>query len=214
MSERIVQHDFVAHDRFKELIKQFNIQTIVETGTCGGEGTVTFGQFVPLVISSEIIRRSWENSCVYVRDNGYPWHWMQHDYMRCFHGKNGWVVLAHGDSPAVIRDIMSPNNKDCVPRPILWFLDAHWLGVWPLQEELKAIAEADVPDSVIMIHDFFSPGTPFQGDTYNGQRLDLDYVKGPLLKINPSYRLEWNTKTKMTGGRTDPGIGILYAYPQ
>lgn len=206
---QIVLNDHVADQRFRELVQQHQVQTVVETGTCAAQGTLAMSQYVPLVVSSEIVRTSWETSCRIVGQSGYPWQWLQHDYMRCFHGPNGWIVLAMGDSPAVIRDVLQPGAG--LARPILFFLDAHWLGVWPLQEELKAIAEANVPDSLIVIHDFKSPGTNFGYDYYNGHDLDLAYVTEPLLKINPRYKLDTNTECRMAGPH-DPR-GILYAVP-
>ncbi len=207
--EQIVLNDYVCDRRFRELVQKHKVQTVVETGTCAAQGTLAMSQHVPLVVSVEIVRTSFEASCRNVIAAGYTWSWLQHDYMRPFFGHGRWIVLAHGDSPAVLRDVLQA--KAGLARPILFLLDAHWLGAWPLQDELKAIAEASVPDSIIMFHDFRSPGTNFGYDSYNGHDLDLAYVTPPLLKINPRYQLETNTECSMTGPHD--ARGILYAVP-
>ena len=90
------------------------------------------------------------------------------------------ITCHHGDSPQVIRDILS--NID---EPVTFWLDAHYQGGSqsndsnkPLLEELKAIKEHHVNTHMIMVDDvrLF--------DVYGTNPKEVESI---LLDINPEY---------------------------
>lgn len=209
----VMFNDEVIDRKIQDLAAEFHPQTMIETGTWKGQGTLCLSQYFPLVVSIEIIQQNWEDATNNIRASGYPWYWQSAD-SRAFHAGGRWIILYRGDSPQVLREILRPALA--IPRPIFFLLDAHWHAVWPLINEINAIAESGVPDSVILIHDFKTPDGKFGYDSYRGQDLDLDYVREPLLRVNPNYKFSWNTESRMVPGTSEARggpRGILYATP-
>jgi len=92
-------------------------------------------------------------------------------------------------------------------RPLFFYLDAHWEKYWPLLDELQVIADNGV-QPIIVIHDFFVPGSNLGFDKYDGQRLDFEYIEPSLQKIyGNNFTYEYNRYA--TGARR----GIIYVFP-
>jgi hypothetical protein len=131
--------DNLLFDKFKELVAEFKINTIVETGTFEGKTTDALASLVPLVHTIEI----------------------NAGYKQCCTNKN--IIFHIGSSidelPKIIKNL---NNQT------LFFLDAHWQKYCPLWEELKIIYESKLKP-VIVIHDFKVPGKDFGFDHWNNK---------------------------------------------
>lgn len=197
---------------FKKLIKKHNIKTIIETGTYQADTTVEFAKMVENVITIEYKKEFYEASKKKLK----PF-------------KN--VRIIQGSSPQAIRKALPKAKK-----PVLFFLDAHWYRYLPLRDELQAIADCKVKDSVIVIHDFYVPGrkdlgydqylpnrniieylwkgcwnklteTLFKFTLYKRQRLEYPYIEDRVLAINKRYKHYYNKKAN--GGKR----GVVFIHP-
>ena len=117
------------------------------------------------------------------------------------------VKLVLGNSPDVIMESLVNQEQG-----LIFFLDAHWENDWPLLRELSAIASKDIKP-VIMIHDFYIPdgngGAKFHYDSYNGQPLDLSYVKRSLDDIYGE-----DNYTYFYSDKVENDSGVLYVEPK
>lgn len=198
-------------EEFGNLIKRFKIKNVVETGTFRGETTKEFSKMVENVYTIESNKEFYTNS--------------RKSLKNC---QNVRVFL--GSSPEVLRKIL-PNIKGNT----LFFLDAHWGDYWPILDELKEISKIhSMSRSVIVIHDFYVPGKDFGFDSYHystsrlqlflkrsinvfskiikiklidKQKLDYEFVRHSLEKINPAYKHYYNSKAE--GARR----GVLFVHP-
>ena len=128
---------------FRRLVKQHRIKSIIETGTYKGATTRELSKMVESVYTIESNEKFLRIAAKNLKD--------------CAN-----VKLFHGSSPHILRKIL-PGIKT----PALFFLDAHWERNWPILDELKEIARAGgFSKSVIIIHDFYVPGTDLKYDTY------------------------------------------------
>lgn len=170
------ENDKFLKTKIEELVKEFKINTIVETGTYLGWTTVQFADMVEEVytveISAEYFFKSGEHLSKYPK-----------------------IKRALSPSPDHLRSIL-PSLKD---KTLLFFLDAHWGSNCPLLEELKAIANNGLK-SVIAIHDWKVPGHPELGfDSYNGQDYELSWIKTSLDEIyggENGYTVSYNSEAE------------------
>lgn len=200
-------YDKVATEKLKSLVQQHSIKTIFETGTLNGDGTWFFSDHVPTVMTIELNPESWQRSTRNLMERRLGNCWAvqqpQSNYLRY---PDREIFLVNGSSPDILREAL---RCGCFRPPYLFYLDAHWNDYWPLRDEIRVIAEAGVSDSVIIIHDFFVPGKPFGYYSPKGQRLDLEYVRPYLLKVNPKYEFVFNDECDRPIGP----VGILYVTP-
>lgn len=194
--------DYYAKLEISKLIKKFNIERIVETGTYLGWSTKFLDSFNISVDTIEI----------------------NQDYLRrakinLFESKN--VTFHLGSSPFVLDKILKKNEKN-----VLFFLDAHWEKYCPLLDELKLISKKQIKP-VICIHDFFVPdgnkmrngndfilvesgkGSKFGYDEYEGKALNMNYIKSDLEKIYDN-KFDYHYTDKID--KVDSGI--IYIYPK
>jgi len=172
-------------------VRARGVRSVVETGTCTGKSTAALAMMDVKVHSIEI-------------DKGYFDKAKEH--LQGFDN----VGLHQGNSPDVMRMLLPR-----LPRPILFYLDAHWHNYWPLRDELRSIAVSGpditpLDDSIIVIHDFKNPHVPTLGyDTYDGRDLDWKHVEDIIEEIYPSgYAYKHNTQAH--GARR----GVVYIYPE
>ncbi|MFO7446248.1 MAG: glycosyltransferase [Ignavibacteriaceae bacterium] len=176
--------DYYLKAEIEKLVKKYNIKSIVETGTSEGSSTKEMSSFVENVFSIEVVSETYQRAKERLKDI-----------------KN--IKLFPGSSPDVMKEMLAS-----VPRPVLFFLDAHWYDYWPILDELKVIKSfPDLKDSVIVVHDFYVPGKDFGYDSYGGQKLDYGYIEKELLEVNPNYKHYYSSKA--TGKRR----GVIYIYP-
>jgi hypothetical protein len=107
------------------------------------------------------------------------------------------VRVSLADSRAFLRDLQPDLPRD---RPVLFYLDAHWLEDLPLAEETRLIVER-VPLAVIMIYDFRVPfDAGYSWDDYGpGKRISLDLLHEP--KDRCSFALPTLPAAEETGAK-------------
>lgn len=179
--------DTVFQTRMKEIIHEYKIKVVVETGTDNGLSAVELSKMADLVFSVDVdlerIALAHKNIATAGRNN---------------------IVLVAGNSPSVLSAL-----KYLLPEETLYFLDAHhWaMSYWPLRDEILAIPSGE---GVIVLHDIQVPGHPELGfDTYNGQHFTYEYVKDVLTQWSPTHRIEYNDKAECPMPR-----GIAYLFPK
>jgi hypothetical protein len=88
----------------------------------------------------------------------------------------------------------------------MFFLDAHWLDNWPLEEEMRIITEK-IPSAVILIDDFKVPGdSRFKYDKYKDKECSIELIK-PQMKAKNTYNLLLpNYGDEVFNGREHPEL--------
>lgn len=167
------------------LIDQFNIDTIIETGTYKGWSTNILAKTGKKVVTIEINPEL-------------------HNAAKIFNHDHKNIEFYLGSSQEVIERIIPTNSSE----NILFFLDAHWGEYWPVLDELRIIKEKDLKP-VIIIHDFYVPdqyGYPkFGFDRYKNQNLDYIYVKSSMEAIYGNDYLHYCVEESEIGA----GVGIF-----
>jgi|10_taG_2_1085330.scaffolds.fasta_scaffold04360_9 hypothetical protein len=168
-------------NNFKNLIKKHNLNRLFETGTWHGLSAKIASSHIPSVHSVEVKKEFFE---IAKKNN--------------VNSSN--INLYFGTSPTIMSQILEQEDEGWI-----FFLDAHWKEDWPLLEELKVIASKKIKP-VIMIHDFFVPdennNAKFGFDTYEGQKLDLSYIKNALEEIygENGYTYYYSTEVALNSG--------------
>lgn len=146
------------------LIKNYNVDVVIETGTNAGDTADFISKNYPLmdVITSEI--NTFLHSKAHARLSG---------------RKNIKVLLESSENTVKLgKDYTCP----------LFFLDAHWGKYWPLSDELKNIEKG-----IIIVSDFDIgkknvPGDIFYGfDTYNNVKCNKNLVLSSITPTTPLY---------------------------
>lgn len=184
--------DTIARDKFKSIVTENKIHTIVETGTYRAATTLHFAEWAKQVHTVEVDKENFEYS------------------KNILEGKEN-VKLHFGSSEKIMTSILgSMNLKSTKKNNVLFFLDAHWNAFNPLLDELKTIAIYGLKP-IIAIHDFKVPGHPELGfDTYGKIIYEWDWIKSSIEKIYgiDGYITEYNSEA--TGAKR----GIIYIYPK
>ena len=171
--------------RIQEIVKEYGITTIVETGVDKGCSTVFFAQTVEKVYGIEILQNSIDFATNRLADYGLT------NY-----------ELIKGNSPIVLLSLM---HKLDVSKT-LFFLDAHWQAYWPLLDEIDTISRGK---GVLVIHDAQVPDHPeFGFDTWNGNALNYEYVKEALQRWSPTHKVEYSLKYDYNPR------GTMYVFPK
>lgn len=196
---------------FEKIVKKFRIKNIVETGTFMGDTTKEFSKMV---------------------DNVYTIESNREFYVSAKHNLNNAknVKVFFGSSPLILNRILLTLKGNT-----LFFLDAHWGNYWPILDELKEISKIpSLRNSVIVIHDFYVPDKDFGFDSYyysnsnlelflkkaigfigkifkmkliEKQKLDYDFIRNSIHRINPSFKYYYNSKVE--GARR----GVIFIHP-
>lgn len=153
---------------FKLIIKELKPTCFVETGTFLGSSTRYIAKHFPhlKIFTCEINRTNYlkakENLAKYPN-----------------------VTVIHDNSPDFLRKITKSDKLGSRP---LFFLDAHWLDQWPLEEEVKIIGN-NLKEAIIIIDDFKIPGEPqFNFDKYADKECSMEMVN-PNLNRKKKYGL-------------------------
>jgi len=180
-------NDQYLRKKFIDLVKKHNCTTFYETGSWHGLSAKIASVHIKVV-------KTVENNPTFYRI-------AKSVLKEC---KN--VHVFEGSSPKVLRETLKKNEKG-----LIFFLDAHWNTLyqkadnWPLLDELEVIAEKRIKP-VIIIHDFFVPNekgrAKFNFDTYNGQPLNLEYVRPSLDKIygKNGWSYSYNERVQLNSG--------------
>jgi len=149
--------DKYVYAEIAKLIKEYNINTIVETGTYRGWSAKKLAEFGLPVFTIEIDKENFEMGGLFLKDT-----------------KNVFRYL--GSSPDVMDEILEERDL----KNTLFFLDAHWGEYWPIHDEILTMKKYGIKP-VILIHDFFVPDengkAKFGYDVYKKQALDYNFVK-------------------------------------
>ncbi len=182
--EAYALQDLVMQRRIQEIVTDYKIKVIVETGIYQGLSTVWFAGLVETVFGIDCDPR-----CLCIASNN------------CERFKRSNVVLCLGNSPLTLKSLLP-----ILPDETLYFLDAHWGSYWPLINELQTIRKGT---GVIILHDMKVPWHPELGwDTYDNQPLDYNYVKEVLNEWSRNHVVEYNSETE---GTSHPrGVGYIF----
>ena len=136
--------DVIMQKEVTRLIKDFNIDEVVETGTCLGHST-GFLSKISTVHSIELSKIYYDMAC------------------EKFQGNNN-VKLYLGDTRKELPKICDTISKT----PKLFFLDAHGGvdPVCPLDVELATLSRTFKDNAIIIIDDFRVPGRDFFNDGF------------------------------------------------
>ena len=140
----------------RQILKSFDISSIVETGTYRGTTTEWFAQFGIPTISIELNPR----------------------YASFSKGrlcKYSHVAVVLGSSSNCLKSCIEQKNRSSGVG--FYYLDAHWEKHLPVADELRSIQEGD-PRSIILIDDFQVIGDhSYEYDDYgSGNALTVDYL--------------------------------------
>jgi hypothetical protein len=176
--------DTFIEEEFIKLRDQYNIKTVIETGSCLFTTTLWLSKHFEKVYTFEINE--------YYRNIGLSKL-----------SENSNVESFLNNSPDGIKQILHT-----LKNRTMFFLDAHWGDSCPLLDELEVISQLQVPP-VIVIHDFKTTDSSFAYDSIDGQPFDIDYIKEKLEKIYPrGYNFNYNKFA--TGAKR----GVIYITPK
>lgn len=192
--------DPYAVEKFKGLVEEFDVKTVVETGTEKAFGTLNIVRFVNKVYSVEIDKGFFEEAKARLINKDFAQAEAREHISFHING-NKEITLFGGNSPEVISEII-----EYLEEPIIFYLDAHWINYAPIKDEIRAIKPR--PNSIIIIHDFKVPDKPFGFNEHQGVALDYDFIKDDLAYVNPNYKISYNEQAAGTFR------GILYALPR
>ena len=184
MYEDSFNGDTYIFEKFKELVKTYSINAIVETGTYHGQTTDALASIVKKVYTIEI--------------NG---QYQQIAKSRCANKNN--IDFISGSSNEIF-----PNLLKTLDNNTLFFLDAHWNSYCPLWDEIRLIGEAQLKP-IIVVHDFKVPEHPeFGYDHWNGKDLSYVNVKSAIDKVYGEGGYQHFTNTEASGAKRGAGFFI------
>jgi predicted O-methyltransferase YrrM len=180
---RYALDDSFLKEKIIDIIKKFNINTIVETGVHEGRSTLEFSYLVENVIGVDIL----EESILTAKK-------------RIDNSNRTNVKLYVGNSPLVLSSIID----DIDTEHTIFFLDAHWETYWPINDEIKTLHKNK---GIIIVHDFLVPNHPELGyDAYNNQPFNYEFIKQSLTDWSNSHRVEYNSQAN----GSNRGVGFIY----
>jgi predicted O-methyltransferase YrrM len=181
-------NDSVISETVVQLVKDMNIDCIIETGTYRGTTTAFLAETFPTlpVYTVEVEFKNYLQSEENLKEH-----------------KNVKMIL--GSSEKVLEDLV-PTLKD---KRILFYLDAHWEEYWPLLDEFEAIRKSCKDNCCIVIDDFKVPFRQFQHDGYKGQPLDLDYIEQKMNEVYTTPFYFFNDRST----RIPRAVGKIYIVP-
>lgn len=178
-------------EEFLNLKYKFNLNVVIETGSCLYSTTVWLAQHFKKVYTVEI---NYEFA-------KYGLHKLS-EYNNIYHKID--------QSQTFLNEILK--NEITVNDNCIFFLDAHWETHCPLLDELNEISNIKTKNPpIITIHDFKTNNPNHGYDWHNNKCFDLDYIKNSInhieSKLNFKYSHYYNNKS-MGANR-----GIIYLYP-
>ena len=177
--------DLCLKAKMEEIIEQYGITTIVETGVHFGQSTLDFSGMVDKVYAIDILQESIDEATKLVINEN----------------KKENVTFICGNSPDVLKQIKNEIDSS----KTIFFLDAHWWDIWPINDDIRSLEKNQ---GVIIVHDFVIPDRPdFGFDTYKGQPFNYEFIKDSLTEWCSSHRLEYNREA--VGCKR--GVGFIYS---
>lgn len=158
------ENDYFLAQRCVELVKNYKIRTVIETGTELGGTAKVFAATVELVLTVDIaLKVIPQNYCPNI----------------------GFFIA---DSVTVLPTMINLGKA-----PFLFYLDAHTPDC-PLESELIIIEKAKVEKPIIVIHDCLVPDHPEFGYDMCGEKpISFELVKPHLEQIYPDgFKTSYN----------------------
>ena len=182
-------NDSVVSDTVVTLVKDLDIDCIIETGTFLGTTTAFLSETFPNkdIYTIEVMPKTYEKA----KENLQPY-------------TN--IKMFLGSSDEVLEDLL-PKLKG---KRILFYLDAHWEKYWPLLDEFEAIRKTAKDSCCIVIDDFKVPYRQFQYDVYEEQPLDVDYIQEKMNEVYTAPFYFFNDRTT----RECRAVGKIYIVPE
>lgn len=182
-----VQHDV------ERVISALDIKYGVETGTYNADTTLFLANLLKGVKTIEINKNQVDVCKKILKDNSN-------------------VEIFCGNSGEILKDVIVGIPTDNV---VMFYLDAHWNGYWPLLDELKEISKHFNNNAFIVIDDFQVPGKQLGYDSYAQGANNLNYVSSSLAECGELF-IFFNNHTKVVDKlNSDRGTaGKLYAIPR
>jgi hypothetical protein len=179
--------DIFIQNNFTNLVKKYNPDFIIETGTYTGFTTIFLASFNIPVITTEINKHKLEEA---------------KKYLKYFSNIN---YLFGDSSTKLLENFNLLNNKK-----IIFFLDSHWLNDFSLERELQFIATLLVKP-IILIHDFKVPEKDYKYENYDGHDYDFIFYKPYIDKIYgiDNYEYYYNTESNIS-----KPVGIITILPK
>lgn len=177
---------------FKLLGNEIDASSIIETGTFLGASTSLIAEMFPdkPIYTGEISSKNYQRAL-----------------KKLARYKN--VEVFNDNSPDFLKILF---DKKMVGNMPLFFLDAHWLNNWPLEDEIKIISEK-ADSAVIFIDDFKVPDNPeFKFDFYADKICSLELIIPKFNRKNKYNVLfpKYTHEQTMADGRYHPP---LVGYP-
>jgi predicted O-methyltransferase YrrM len=180
---RYALDDTFLKSKFQDIIEEYGITTVVETGIHEGGSTLELSYMVDKVIGIDILPEAVSVTRQRLNENG-----------------RTNVDLYVGNSPEVLRNIVENLDTD----KCIFFFDAHWQDYWPINDEIKTLPK---DKGIIVVHDFVVPGHPELGfDTYHGQPFTYEFIQESLTEWSSTHRVEYNTQAN----GSCRGVGFIY----
>lgn len=169
--------------QLEALITRYGVKLAFETGTHAGDTSWSLGEIVERVKTVEVDAAMVKSAKQKLAEQPN-------------------IEVCHGDSAVILGGLLAG-----VREPTLFYLDAHWRDKWPLLDELRAIAQSEIPAVVIAIHDFKVGGLGY--DSYGGKDLDFDYVQSAIREIFPEG-FTWETNHTGCAAGKRRGVGYFH----
>jgi len=171
--EKALNSDIVVQKMVYKVIKDNDIEYVIETGTHVGHSTKFFSGIAKNVITTEI-KEEWLNQAK--------------DYLKGLIN----IKFCLGDSATILKEELSKLGND----KVFLFLDAHFNNDLALDRELQAIAESNVVP-YIMIHDFKVPSREdLDYDGWDGKEYSLENLEHLIKDIYPEgYHFYYNDES-------------------
>ena len=168
--DKILQHAFVRAGKI------LSCSSVIETGTFLGMST----GYMALQFSSTPIFTSEINPESFAKAKKKLGRFPN---VHCFHGGSDKFLT-------YLYDKNLPGERP------LFYLDAHWLNEWPLEDEVRIISNRS-KSAIMIIDDFKVPGNPnFKYDRYGDKECSIDLIAPHLSKqrtyqiLFPNYKAE------------------------
>jgi hypothetical protein len=145
--------DIHLQQTFIDLVKKHEPDLILETGTFKADTTEFFCSFNLPVITTELVSVYFEESKIKLQNQTN-------------------VKLFLGDSAVSLQQ----NFSLIQDKKIVAFLDSHFNNDKVLERELELFKHLE-KKPILIIHDFYVPGTDLGYDTWDGHRYDYEFYK-------------------------------------
>jgi len=210
--------DKLAIEKFEQIVREYDVRTVFETGTWKGIGTLWFLKYVDEVITVEIDQNFYMQAQNRWTEQGFNQTYKEKidELEYVIYEKQGKKIHHFFGDSVEILDLVLSKKKELIKKRCLFYLDAHWdheqpqlLAFWPILKEFQVLTKYKMGDSYVIVHDVKHPTKNFGYDDYQDQPLDLEYMEADIKKLNPDYKIHHNDNVSDEA----TGRGILYLAP-